>query len=170
MSRFIPSSSAIQAGLSRRALLVTAAAGAAATAAWPARSEEEPVYDIAVRRDPGCGCCHLWVEHLEATGRFRAAMADEADMPGHKRSLGVPAELASCHTGVVDGLVFEGHVPAAEILKLLAERPEGVIGLAVPGMPLGSPGMETPDGRTQAYSVYAFEADGTRSEFARYEG
>jgi hypothetical protein len=167
MMRLIKSTRLSSTNLSRRSLLVAAAASAAA---WPAHAEDSPVYDIAVRRDPECGCCHLWVEHLEATGQFRAAMADEADMPGYKGSLGVTSNLASCHTGVVDGLIFEGHVPAAEILRLLAERPEGVMGLAVPGMPLGSPGMETPDGRKQAYSVYAFKSDGSRSEFARYEG
>ena len=149
-------------GLLRTTVFVLLAAPAAACA------QDAVVYDMAVRRDPGCPCCHLWVALMEETGRFRPTMTDEADMAGLKQSLGVPADLASCHTAVVEGLVFEGHVPAADMFRLLAERPAGVLGLAVPGMPLGSPGMETPDGRTQPYTVFAFKADGTRDAFASY--
>ncbi len=154
--------------VSRRALLK---AGAFALLAAPAAAcaQDRHVYDMAVRRDPGCPCCHAWVALIEETGRFHTTMADEADMPAFKQGLGVPADLASCHTAVVEGFVIEGHAPAADVLRLLAERPAGVLGLAVDGMPLGSPGMETSDGRTQAYTVFAFQADGTRSAFSQYE-
>ena len=85
-----------------------------------------------------------------------------------KTRYGVPSSLYSCHTAIVDGYIIEGHVPSAEIKRLLAERPEGVVGLAVPGMPVGSPGMESPDGATQPYNVIAFTATGATSIFASY--
>lgn len=154
------------AALSRRTLL---AATACLLASGRAAMADEPVYALVVRRDPGCPCCHLWVAKMEETGRFSVVMTEEADMPAYKQSLGLPADLASCHTGVVEGLVLEGHVPPEDALRLLVERPAGVVGLAVPGMPLGSPGMDVPDGRRQAYAVFAFAADGSRSAFARYE-
>jgi hypothetical protein len=95
-------------------------------------------------------------------------MRNEADMPGLKRRLGVPDDLVACHTAEVEGYVIEGHVPAAEVQRLLAERPSHIRGLAVPGMPLGSPGMEIPSGARHAHDVIAFHLDGGRSIFARY--
>ncbi len=89
------------------------------------------------------------------------------DLASVKARYQVPSELYSCHTAIVDGYIIEGHVPAAEIQRLLEERPEGVIGLAVAGMPAGSPGMESPDGATQPYNVIAFGANGPLSVFAR---
>ncbi len=89
-------------------------------------------------------------------------------MAAVKARYGVPSALYSCHTAIVDGYVIEGHVPAAEIQRLLQERPPDIIGLAVPGMPVGSPGMESPDGTTQPYQVFAFSADGTTRVFASY--
>ena len=85
-----------------------------------------------------------------------------------KTRYGVPSTLYSCHTAIVDGYIIEGHVPAADIQRLLAERPEGIVGLAVPGMPPGSPGMESPDGTTQPYDVIAFTATGAMSVFSSY--
>src|SRR5690606_26016940 len=107
---------------------------------------------------------------MEATGRFRVELVDAPDMPAHKRALGIPAGLGSCHTAVVEGLAVEGHVLAEDILRLLAEKPAGIIGIAVPGMPRGSPGMEPPNGAVDAYDVYALTAKGETSVFARNDG
>jgi hypothetical protein len=103
---------------------------------------------------------------MDATGRFRATLVNASDMAALKQALGVPADLASCHTSTIDGYVIEGHVPAREIERLLQERPAGVRGLAVAGMPLGSPGMETIDGARHAFEVIAFGSQ--RRVFARY--
>lgn len=117
-------------------------------------------------RDPGCGCCLNWAEHVEDGMETNVASVDTADMAALKTSKGVPQELLSCHTMEVDGYVIEGHVPAREIARLLEERPDGVTGLAVAGMPLGSPGMEV-GGRVQPYQVIAFGPAGERV-FASY--
>lgn len=106
-------------------------------------------------RDPGCGCCLNWAGHIEEGMEADVASADSDDMSALKTAKGVPRALWSCHTMEVDGYIIEGHVPAAAIARLLRERPKGVVGLAVPGMPLGSPGMEAA-GRVQPYEVIAF--------------
>jgi hypothetical protein len=118
---------------------------------------------ITVYKTPTCGCCKKWVEHLEKNG-FRVTVEDMDDVSPVKAQHGVPGDLHSCHTGVVDGYVVEGHVPADVIRKLLAERPQ-VAGIAVPGMPMGSPGMEGP--YTEHYDVLAFTEDGKRSVYAK---
>jgi len=119
---------------------------------------------IDVYRDPNCGCCSAWIKHLEHNG-FAVTDHLESNMGQVKQQLGVPGELASCHTGVIDGRFVEGHVPAADILRM-QEKP-GLLGLAVPGMPLGSPGMEMGD-RVDAYKVIAVEADGEHETFNSY--
>ncbi len=113
---------------------------------------------MTVYKSPTCGCCEKWIEHLVANG-FAVEAHDVRDVHAVKRAKGVPAELASCHTGEIDGYVIEGHVPAADIKRLLEERPP-VLGLAVPKMPIGSPGMEGP--HPERYDVMAF--DGERAE------
>ncbi|WP_245978696.1 DUF411 domain-containing protein [Aurantiacibacter xanthus] len=118
-------------------------------------------------RDPNCGCCEEWANHVHAGMQAEIAVKERSDIGAIKDREGVPVDLRSCHTMVVDGYVIEGHVPAADIARLLRERPEGVEGLAVPGMPIGSPGMEMGD-RTQPYQVIAFGSAG-RSVFASYE-
>ncbi|WP_226791982.1 DUF411 domain-containing protein [Altererythrobacter sp. CC-YST694] len=118
-------------------------------------------------RDPNCGCCEEWAEHIRTGMQAEITVENSADMTAIKDREGVPVELRSCHTMVVDGYVIEGHVPAADIARLLRERPDGVEGLAVAGMPIGSPGMEMDD-RTQPYQVIAFGSAG-RSVFASYE-
>ena len=118
-------------------------------------------------RDPNCGCCEAWADHVRAEAEAEIVETETTDISLVKTSNGVPQELWSCHTMIFDGYVIEGHVPAADIARLLAERPEGVRGLAVPGMPIGSPGMEM-DGRTQPYQVIAF-GDAGQSVFASYE-
>lgn len=153
--------------MSRRAVLQLAVAGAAlsgvAACAAPPR-----VYTLAVNRDAGCGCCHAWMTLMQRSGRFIATMRDEVDMPALKRRLGVPDDLASCHTAEVAGYVIEGHVPSGDIIRLFEQRPSGVRGLAVSGMPLGSPGMEQSGAGRDAFDVIAFRRDGGREIFAQY--
>ena len=117
---------------------------------------------ITVYKSPSCGCCAKWVDHLEENG-FEVKAIDTPDVNVTKAQYGVPGELASCHTALVDGYVVEGHVPADVIKKMLEEKPE-IVGLAVPGMPMGSPGME--GSRVDKYDIVAFQKDGTHSVFA----
>ncbi|CAD5379446.1 CopG protein [Pseudomonas sp. OF001] len=119
---------------------------------------------IDVHRDANCGCCKDWIKHLEANG-FSVRDHVEPDMSAVKQRLGVAPRLASCHTGVIDGKFVEGHVPAAQILEL-RQRPD-LLGLAVPGMPAGSPGMEYGD-RRDAYQVIGLTRDGTDEVVADY--
>ena len=119
---------------------------------------------IAVHKSPTCGCCAAWVEHVRASG-YPTTTHDQDDLAPIKRKLGVPRALQSCHTAVVEGYVIEGHVPADLIDRLLRERPS-VVGLAVPGMPVGSPGMEAPGQAAERYQVMAFDQKGRSSVFA----
>jgi hypothetical protein len=119
---------------------------------------------VQVAKSPFCGCCNQWVEHLRRAG-FQIRIVEAEDVTPIARQLGVPDDLRSCHTAVVNGYVIEGHVPAADIRRLLAQRPRGT-GLAVPGMPIGSPGMEQGN-RRQPYQVILFEG-GRRTVFARH--
>lgn len=123
----------------------------------------EPIA-IDVHRDASCGCCRAWIQHLEDNG-FQVNDHVEADMIAVKTRLGVPQRLGSCHTGVIDGKFVEGHVPARDILKLRAQ-PE-LIGAAVPGMPMGSPGMEMGD-RKDAFKVIGLSNQGKESVLADY--
>jgi len=132
----------------------------------PANSGAVQAASYTMFRDPSCGCCESWADHVHANMKADVAIVEKADMTALKDSKGVPEDLRSCHTMVVDGYVIEGHVPAREIARLLRERPAGIRGLAVPGMPLGSPGMEMGD-RKQPYQVIAFGPDGRRV-FASY--
>jgi hypothetical protein len=119
---------------------------------------------ITVYKDPGCGCCKNWIEHLIKHG-YRVDAKDTPGMTEVKRTLGVPDRLSACHTAVVNGYLIEGHVPAADIARLLKEKPK-IAGLAVPGMPMGSPGMEGP--RVQHYQVLSFDKAGKTKVFASY--
>lgn len=120
---------------------------------------------INAYRNPGCGCCEKWAEMLKSAG-FEVTMEDAPDLSSRRVAAGVPDELAGCHTALMGDYVIEGHVPLQEIERMLAEKP-AIRGIAVPGMPTGSPGMEMGETR-DAYDVVAFAADGTRSIFARY--
>ncbi len=123
---------------------------------------------IKVGRDPSCGCCALWADHLREAG-FPVEINDRRDLAALKVKLGVPSDLVSCHTGEVAGYVIEGHVPASAIVRLL-ESKESIRGLSVPRMPIGSPGMESGDpGNWPIYDVIAFGPQGRRV-FARYKG
>lgn len=120
--------------------------------------------EIVVYKDPNCGCCKNWIDHLRKHG-FKVTSHDSREMPSIKSSLGVKAGLESCHTATVGGYVVEGHVPAADIQRLLKQRPK-IAGLAVPGMPAGSPGMEGPV--SERYEVIAFAKNGTTKVFSRH--
>lgn len=150
--------------LSRRALLACAAAllplsGGPALALMPT---------VHVAKDPDCGCCKDWVAILQQAGfAVTVEEMDPATLAQHKTTMGVPVELRSCHTGKVDGYALEGHVPVADIRRLLEERPEA-IGLSVPGMPYGSPGMGPEDAR-EAYDVILIRKDGSIEVFASYD-
>lgn len=117
-------------------------------------------------RDPGCGCCKEWAAHARHGLQHEVQVREDEPMDRVKARLGVPVDLASCHTTVIKGYVIEGHVPAREIARLLKEKPAGVKGLAVAGMPMGSPGMDA-GGRVQPYQVIAF-GDAGRRVFASY--
>jgi hypothetical protein len=114
---------------------------------------EEPV--ITVHKDPTCGCCSGWVQHLQKAG-FVAKVVETRDIDAVKTRLGVPNDLAACHTAEISGYVVEGHVPATALRRFLAEKPQAA-GLAVPGMPIGSPGMEA--GQPERYDVVLFGPD-----------
>lgn len=119
---------------------------------------------ITVYKDASCSCCHGWVAHLRKNG-FTVVTHDVPNPSDYREKFGVPDALGSCHTALVDGYALEGHVPAREIKQLLAERPKAK-GLAVPAMPLGSPGMEGP--RSDAYDVLLIQVDGRYSVYRRY--
>lgn len=121
---------------------------------------------MTVYKSPTCGCCQKWVEIMEAEG-FTVVTEDVADMSVVKAEHGVLSNLQSCHTAIVDGYVIEGHVPADAIEQLLAERPD-VTGLAVPGMPVGSPGMEVDGYGVEPFTVIAFDVAGNTEPFASY--
>ena len=114
---------------------------------------------ITVYKTPTCGCCAKWVDHMREHG-FRVAVTDVAELPPVKATYKVPDDVATCHTGVIGGYVVEGHVPAADVRRMLSERPD-IIGIAVPGMPAGSPGMEV-GGMVEKYDVIAIGKDGSR--------
>jgi hypothetical protein len=150
----------------RRSFLQAAAASATGLLALPSLVEATaPDTPMTVYKTPTCGCCKAWVQHVEKSG-FKATTHDLNDLSETKDTLGVPDALRSCHTALVGKYVFEGHVPADLIKKLVAEKPANILGLAVPGMPAGSPGMEVP-GRKDAYDVIAFTRDGKRTVYAK---
>lgn len=121
-------------------------------------------HKVDVYKSPYCGCCHKWVDHMRSHG-FEVVTHDVSDVGATRASLGMPATLGSCHTATVDGYVLEGHVPAEDVERLLKEHPAAV-GLAVPGMPAGSPGME--GARSQAYDTLLVKKGGATSVFAAH--
>lgn len=121
---------------------------------------------MVVHKSASCGCCSLWVDHMREAG-FAVEVRDGDNLNRVKERLGVPLGKGSCHTAEVGGYFIEGHIPAEDVKRLLAEKPDAK-GLVLPGMPAGSPGMEMPDGRTQAYTVELVSHDGTTTPFARH--
>lgn len=148
-------------------IAITAAACSSADAAQDgalaqATSPDPDLPTVLVYKSPTCGCCNGWVEHMEAAG-FVVDARNTTDLMTVKRDGGVPPQMSSCHTAIIDGYVVEGHVPAEQVKQLLADRPE-VAGIAVPGMPIGSPGMEGPN--PSPYEVLSFTHSGEAAVFA----
>src|SRR5690606_21787280 len=133
-------------------------------AARPAMAAGRPL--VTITKDPSCGCCTAWAEHIAKAG-FPVKVFEDPAIEVLKTNLGIPTALRSCHTAQVEGYVLEGHVPAAALIRLLAEKPQ-ITGLAVAGMPIGSPGMEVPGSEPEAYNVMAFGP--APSVFMRFRG
>lgn len=127
---------------------------------------DDSLPSVHVWKDPNCGCCNAWIAHLRSFG-FKVTASDTDNLARLKDLHGVPQGLRSCHTANVNDYFIEGHVPAADILRLLRTKP-AVRGLSVPGMPLGSPGMEVPTGEVEDYDVIAVGKDGRSSVFAAH--
>ena len=156
--------------MDRRSFVRSALGASAVLAALPrfaAAARTAPLPPMTVYKSASCGCCHNWVEHARNSG-FTVKTIDTEELPSVKRDLGVPASLQSCHTVVVGNYLIEGHVPAADVKRMLTEKP-AIRGIAVPGMPIGAPGMEQgPVSGYQRYEVLAFTAQGRTSVFARH--
>jgi hypothetical protein len=150
--------------LDRRTFFYTAFAGGALLLTRRAGAVGAPAGKLVIYKTPTCGCCQKWVEHVRASN-FQTEVHDLESVDHIKARYGVPADLATCHTALIDNYVIEGHVPADAITKLLKEKP-AVRGIAVPGMPAGSPGMEM-GARKDRYEIIAFDKAGKKSVFAR---
>jgi hypothetical protein len=137
-------------------LAVVAGLAWAATVWVAAQSSAKP--QLTVYKSSTCGCCSNWVEHMRTNG-FEVKAIDVDDIDKVKRERGVPSSAASCHTGIVNGYVVEGHVPADAVQKMLKEKP-AIAGIAVPGMPMGSPGMEVPGGAKDPFNIVSFDKSG----------
>ncbi len=136
-----------------------------ATNAVPESKKEQ--LSITVYKSPTCSCCSEWVKHLEKEG-FNVTTHDRNDMDNIRKSFGVKTHLASCHTATIGNYVIEGHVPAADIKKLLREKPAEVAGLTAPGMPQHSPGMQPPGEKPRDYNVLSFDKEGGTRIYAKY--
>lgn len=123
-----------------------------------AEANAQPLPVVSMHKNPGCGCCEIWADHLRSFG-FEVDVEPDSQIYEFKEKLRIPAPLMSCHTAVIDGYFVEGHVPARDILQLLKEKPQNVSGIAVAGMPLGSPGME--HARPQDFKTIALLSDGS---------
>ena len=133
----------------------------------PSTKTESSTPEIVMYKSPSCDCCSGWAKHLREAG-FAVVENKREDMDAIKAKYGVPEKLASCHTATVDDYVIEGHVPAADVMRLLKERPAGVVGLTAPGMPMQSPGMQEKGLPPKNYNVLAFDKDGRSHVFNSY--
>lgn len=131
----------------------------------PDNNPADDTMHVEMHKNPGCGCCEAWADHLRTFG-FIVDSVPDADIIEFKEKQGIPRPLMSCHTAIIDGYFVEGHVPAKDIMQLLKIKPEHVTGIAVPGMPLGSPGMEHP--RPQEFNTIALLSDGSAYVFAQH--
>ena len=130
---------------------------------WTAAQSAKP--QMTVYKSATCGCCSKWIEHMQANG-FEVKSVNVDDIDKVKRDNGVPQSAASCHTGLVNGYVVEGHVPADAVLKMLKDKPS-LAGIAVPGMPMGAPGMEVPSGQKDKYDIVSFDKSGKTSVYQK---
>jgi hypothetical protein len=138
----------------------------AALGVWSAATAHAESTPLTVYKDPDCGCCEKWVAHMKANG-FAPTVTNTRDIASIKQQHHVPDALASCHTALVGGYVIEGHVPAADVKRLLAQKPKAVVGLTIPGMPSSAPGMDmTP---FKPYTVLSFDAQGKTMVFAEHK-
>ncbi len=144
-------------GIATLSLLLAAVLALSGRAASQTRPAAGATHQMTVYKSPTCGCCSKWVEHMKANG-FNVTALDVEDIEVPKRTYNVPSSLASCHTGIVGGYVVEGHVPADVVSRMLREKP-AIAGIAAPGMPVGSPGMEVP-GHKDAYDIVSFDKAG----------
>ena len=140
--------------------------GALLAALLPAAAHATKKPVITVYKTPTCGCCGKWIDHMRSSG-FDVKSTDIDDVTSIKKQYGVPLDSQSCHTALVEGYVLEGHVPATAVKKMLKEKPK-VVGLAVPGMPVGSPGMEVPSGQVEPYNVVAFDKAGKTTVYEKH--
>jgi hypothetical protein len=155
----------IHTSTSRRHLLLL---GIAAMATGLVRTSAPAMAQAAVAyRNPGCGCCEKWAELMTEAG-ISITMEDDPDLASRKRKLAIPEHLDGCHTALIGGYIIEGHVPPLDVMRLLLEKPD-IAGIAVPGMPMGSPGMEMGDAK-EPFDVVAFKSDGTTTIFASHQG
>lgn len=148
----------------RRMLAASVGMAAAGLALRGERARPEPGARVTVYKSPTCGCCEAWVTHVRQQG-LDVRVEHPADMDAVKRHHGVPPALESCHTALLQGFVIEGHVPGDLIVRMLRERPRAA-GLAVPGMPIGSPGMEVPGVPAERYEIVTFDQRGKTGVFA----
>ena len=151
-----------------RRTLLRLVGGAAAAPLLPASALAASPAGYVMWRDPGCGCCLEWAKRIEAAFGRRLPVVNAPNMAAVKKAQGVPDALRSCHTALIQGIVVEGHVPPEDIKRLIASKRQGVKGLAVPGMPAGSPGMDVGHDVRHAYQVFAFDAGGRKSVFAKH--
>lgn len=153
--------------LTRRTAIVRLATGLAVLTGWAriAEGQTQAKTPLVTYKDANCGCCGVWIDHIKANG-FEPSVTDAPDMQAIKARYKVPGNLASCHTSVVGGYVVEGHVPASDIRRLLKEKPQGIVGLTIPGMPASAPGMDVKP--FQPYEVLTFTADGKTTVFSKH--
>lgn len=151
--------------VSRRSFLTRGAAVVASLVASRSRTGAQAKTPLLVYKDASCGCCHQWVEYMKANG-FDATVKDTSDLNGIKRARKIPEPLWSCHTAHVEGYLIEGHVPAADVRRLLAQKPKNIVGLTIPGMPASAPGMDLKP--FKPYTVLAFDAQGKTTVWAAH--
>lgn len=149
-----------------RSTVIALAVAALALVGAVAAQQKPAAPLVEVFKSPTCGCCSQWVEHMRKNG-FNVRATDVNDLTEIKKSRGVPDQVQSCHTAVVNGYVVEGHVPAADVQRMLKEKP-AIAGIAVGGMPMGSPGMDFPGTQAQPYDVVSFTKSGAARVFAKH--
>lgn len=150
----------------KRTAVLAFGIGALATFGMVAAQQRQTGPLVDVYKSPTCGCCSKWIDYMRANG-FTVRTTDVGDLSKIKSARGVPDAAQSCHTAIVEGYVVEGHVPAADVRRLLKEKP-AVVGIAAPGMPVGSPGMETPYVKPDKYDVVSFDKKGATTVFAKH--